>query len=45
MKTIWVPMKEAVVVVKADAKEIVSVDQSLAFEEKPLEVPKPGFSE
>lgn len=43
MKTIWVPTKETFVVVKADGKKINDVDQSMAFEEKPLGVSKPGF--
>jgi hypothetical protein len=44
MKTIWVPVKSAIVVVKADGKGIQEVDQSIAFEAKSVETPKPGFT-
>jgi hypothetical protein len=44
MKTIWLPVKAAIVVVKADEKKITEIDQSIAFEEKSVETHQPGFS-
>lgn len=43
MKTIWLPVKAAIVVVKADDKGITEVDQSIAFEQKSVETHQPGF--
>ena len=42
-KNIWIPAKAAIVVVKSDGKEISEVDTSIAFEEKPIGVDRPGF--
>jgi hypothetical protein len=39
-KAIWVPVKEPITVVKADAKGVTEVDQSIAFELKILQQPK-----
>ena len=41
-KTIWVPTKEPIVVVKATQEGISEVDQSIAFELKTIT--PPGFS-
>lgn len=43
MKVIWVPVKATLVVVKSNAQGITEVDQSVAFEPKAVEQPRPGF--
>lgn len=43
MKVIWVPVKATLVVVKSNERGISEVDQSIAFESRPVEQPRPGF--